>query len=255
MFITRRPSLCFAPDEGAGAGADVQAQTPETADTPEGTGTGQQTESQTNWEERYREAQAWGTRTAQEAAELRAYKQLVDDWNSDDPEAQKRAAERLGIQLEEDDDDDTLYESQATQAQLSPEDRQLLEQFRAQQQTQAEQQQYQAYRSDVDPQLQQMGVPEGLRDAVAEAALNLPGIQTPQGLRPDLEGAVKQIQQFALIAAELPDVQKQILESYRQTKRAPGVSSAGTAGTQVPDLDDRQARIDWMVEQAMAQQD
>lgn len=257
MFITRRyPLFLYAPDgvEGGDAGQAPSVETPENANTPEGTGTPtDQQAARTNWEERYREAQSWGTKSAQEAAELREYKALIDDWNSDDPDAQRRAAERLGIQLDEEEAD-----AGQEYAQLSPADRKLLDDFNAsrteQQQTQQQEQQYNAYRADVDPQLKTMGIPEDLHELVAEAALQLPGLQTPQGLRPDLQGAVAQIEALGLSVAKLPSVQTKFIENYRKTKRAPAISSSGTAGTQVPDLDKRQDRIDWIVEQAQAQE-
>lgn len=254
MFITRRmPLFMFSTGESSGGG-EVQAETPETlANTPQdGTGT---TDQQANWEERYKEAQSWGTRNAQEAAGLREKAQLIDDWNSDDPEAQRRAAELLGIQLDE---EPPASDLEGQYAQLDPETRRLLEDFKSttqqQQQSQQEQQQMAQYRADVDPQLKDLGVPDGLHDLVAEAALQLPGVHTPQGLRPDLQGAIAQVEELVLAAADLPSVQKKVMGRYRDTKRAPHISSSGIAGTQAPDLDNRQARIDWMVEQAQAQE-
>lgn len=252
MLTTRRfPLFLFEANEAGIAGQAPGVETPETANTPEGTGTNDQA-AQTNWEERYREAQSWGTKSAQEAAELREYKALIDDWNSDDPDAQRRAAERLGIQLDEEPPADGQY------AQLDPAERKLLDEFKQsqiqQQQTQQEQQQMAAYRADVDPQLKTMGIPEDLHELVAEAALQLPGVQTPQGLRPDLQGAVAQIEALGLSVAQLPSVQTKFIENYRKTKRAPAISSAGTAGTQVPDLDKRSDRQAWMYERLMGDQ-
>lgn len=239
---------------------DAAATVQPTADSPEN-GTGTQDES-INYQERYQElekrfqdTQSWAHRSSEEAAALREKAQLIDDWNSGDPDAQKRAAEALGILLQEEEGEDL---EAAGEAGLSPEDRKLLEEFRQerthQQQTQAEQRQYDAYRSDVDPQLERMSVPKELHDAVAEAALTLPGIQTPQGLKPDLEGAIKQIEQFVMRAAAMPGVQPKLFEQLRQSKRAPHVSSSGTAGTQVPDLDKRSDRVAHMVERLQADQ-
>jgi hypothetical protein len=265
VFTTRRLPLYLKPDEGGGGGEGLAPEgAPETAaNTPEGTGTVEQQPVQENWEERYKEAQRWGTQSAQEAAGLREKAQLIDDWNSGDPAAQKRAAEALGILLQEEEEE--ALEAQ-TEAGLSAEDRQLLEEFRqertTQQQTQAEQQQYAGYRTAVDPDIAAMGVPEGIRDAVADYALhNLPGVpcppsaQYPKGLKPDLDGAVEAIKSFVLAGVDMPDVQKHAIEKYRQTKRAPGISSTGAAGTQVPNLDDRQQRVDWIVQQALAAED
>jgi hypothetical protein len=58
-------------------------------------------------------------------------------------------------------------------------------------------QQYRRYRSDVDPELERMGIDKALHDGVAEVALDLPLVQTPEGLQPDLRGAVRIIKEGA----------------------------------------------------------
>lgn len=83
-------------DETQAPAADTPENTPD--NTPEA-GTGGPPES--NWEDRYKEAQQWGTRNAQRVAELERYEQVVTGLNSDDPEQRKWAAEALGLQLEE----------------------------------------------------------------------------------------------------------------------------------------------------------
>lgn len=52
-----------------------------------------------DWQKRYTDLQSKYTTTSQEAAELRQYRELVDAVQSDDPEAQARAAEALGLQF------------------------------------------------------------------------------------------------------------------------------------------------------------
>lgn len=262
MFTTRRLPLFFSPDEGGGGGEGLTSEgAPETTvDTPEGTGTVDQQVAQGNWEDRYKEAQAWGTKSAQEAAELRQYKQLVDDFNSGDAEAQKRAAAALGIELEEEEE---LVTGLGAEDALSPEDRQLLDTVRQErtthQRSQAEQQEYAGYRDAVDPDMAAMGVPEGIRDAVADYARErLPGVpcppsaQYPTGLKPDLDGAVQAIEAFVLSAADMPSVQKQMLDKYRATKRVSHTASTGRAGTQVPKLGDHSKRLAYAMEIAAA---
>lgn len=206
-----------------------------------------------DWEARAKEHQAWGTKNAQRVRELEERTQILDAWNSDDPEAQMWAAEQLGIQLE-DEGADSLGEQYA---QLDPRLQQqleaLIEQQNAQQMSQQEQQQYQAFRQDIDPELSKLGVPDEMLDMVAEVALDLPGVETPVGLRPDLEGAVAQIEQLVLKASKLPQVKNKLLGEYRDSKEAPHFSSAGVAGTQVPDLDHGPTRRAWMAEQLNSQ--
>lgn len=66
--------------------SDVQG-TPGTPDSPE----------DSNWEQRYKDLQSTYTKTAQEAAELRQYEELVKNVQSDDPQVQAQAAEALGL--------------------------------------------------------------------------------------------------------------------------------------------------------------
>lgn len=263
MFITRiRPTLLFSTGEepggsGEGPAPETAPETTITADTPvAGTGTvdSPMPEIPAGYipESRYKELQGAFTRTSQEAAQLRQQAQLVEAWNSGDPDQQRWAAEQLGIQLQ--DDDDSEDESTIEQPTgLSDEDRQLLEAFRQEreqeQQTRQQQEQLEQYRSIVDPQLESMGIDKAFHDDIAEAALHLPAIQGPDGPQPDLEGAVKQIEQIALRLAGMPGVQPKLFEKLRQTKRAPTVASGG-AGTQVPSLDTSQNRVKFMMDRA-----
>lgn len=54
-----------------------------------------------DWQKRYTDLQAEYTRSSKEAAELRQYRELVDNVQSDDPEVQAKAAEALGLVFEE----------------------------------------------------------------------------------------------------------------------------------------------------------
>jgi hypothetical protein len=222
-----------------------------TGDSP----TGAASEESVNYQERYHElekrfndTQAWGHTQAQENAALREKAQLIDDWNSGDPEAQRRAAEALQIQLEEEEADQTQYAS------VDPKILQRLEAFEQsqvqQQQSQVEQQQHAAYRSDVDPQLTTMGVPDGFHDAVAETALGLPGLQTVNGLKPDLEGAWAQVKEFILLGVELPDVQTAVKKTWQRTKPTAAVTQAGgVQATHTPPLETRAQKADWIAQQ------
>lgn len=247
------PMIVFAPaDSEAGAQPEpVDAETPDSAgSTPEGT---VQHESEqepvdwqarakeledevSGWESRYKEAQAWGTRQSQQA-------KVLEQWYSDDPAERRKAAEALGVELLEDDspEGEADTEGAGVPAGLDPqtysEIQYFLESQREMQQQQEQEQAYAAYRQETDQQLEKMGVPQELFDMVADAALELPGVETAQGLQPDLEGAVEQIKEWTLRAAALPGVQQTFLDRYRQSKQAPHMSPGGVAGTEAPDLD------------------
>lgn len=208
-----------------------------------------------NWEERAKEHQSWGTRLAQENAELRAETELVKALRSEDPEEYNEALRKLGFNVPEEQQQD--YQQQA---ELDPELRARLakvdelDQWRQSLTTEHQQQEsYSSYREDVDPQLTKLGVPEAFIESVADIAYTeLPAIQTPQGPMPDLEGAVQRFKDVAAMFAEVPDVQHTAVEAWRKGKRAPHTSPVGIAGTQTPNLDDRDTRRAWMAEQLMA---
>ncbi len=225
-----------------------EPQAPQAADTPENTpdntpeaGTGGPPES--NWEDRYKEAQQWGTRNAQRVAELERYEQVVTGLNSDDPEQRRWAAEALGLQLEEEEpaeDTDTGY------APIDPHIEQRLSQFEQQQQAQAEQAQFDAVRKLVAPELKELGLTGEFADYVYGIAYDDP-IETPQGVRPNIQGALQQLEQLIELGLDVPAIQGKAFKKLQASKRAPSISSSGIAGTQVPDLDkrsDRQAYLE-----------
>jgi hypothetical protein len=221
-----------------------------TADTPvEGTGT-QDTAAQVNWEERYKEAQSWGTRLAQERAELEQEAQLARALKSEDPAEYTEALRALGFNVPDDDaDEDTqtagLDPEVAARLAKVDEIDQWRQQLTAEQEREVNEQQY---RQLVDPQLQDMKVPEGLWDVVAEAALNLPAVQTPQGPQPDLEGAMRQVEAMAEHFAALPSVQSAVKKSWANSKPRTALTGAvGAEGTQVLDTDKHENRVAYMM--------
>jgi hypothetical protein len=151
-----------------------QSEDTPTVDTPQGTGTpSQQIPEGYIPEDRYKEAQAWGTRVAQEKALL---EQRIA--GLDDPDQFRALMAERGYQIEDSENDDTLY-----------------------------------------------------------ARTHLPPLQTPQGPVPDLQGALKSVQEFVLSAAEMPEVRGQLLKGWQGTKTTTHrVSPVGEAGTQQPDL-------------------
>jgi hypothetical protein len=274
VFITRiRPILFFSTGEASGGGTEGPAPetAPETAaDTPApGTGiTTEQPQIPEGYvpEDRYKEAQAWGTRSSQKVSALLERVAVLDAWNSGDPAKQQWAAEQLGIQLQEDDEQlDETGTPGEEHAKLDPSILQRMEAFEAfmQQQAQQEQQQqqaseqaaqYQAFRKDVDPRIQKMGVPDGLVEMVAEAALNRDPLHTPHGQQPDLDGAWGAVKEFLSLGASVPDIRDTVISEYRKTKQAPKVASGG-AGTQVPSLDTNSGRVAHMMDRLAQQQD
>lgn len=210
--------------------------------------------AQENWEERYKEAQAWGTRNAQRAAELEAETQLVRDLRSDDPEAQRNALVALGYQVPEEDVEDTQQQQQELDpriaAKLAKVD-ELEQRWNSMTEEQQKDANYSEYREQYDPEIEQMGVPEGVREIVADLAYNhRPPLQTPQGLVPDLKGAFQQVEEMAELLAQLPAAQKKFKQEWANTKpRSPLTSAGGGEGTQVLDLSKHENRVAYALSQ------
>lgn len=244
MFITRLFPLLFRVDDPAGAAPPEPITPPEGA--PPAIPPGYVPE------DRYKEAQAWGTRLAQERAEFESDAQIARALRSSDPAERQRALEAVGLVFAE--------EPGAPGPQVYDNDPALLARLEAiEQQTQAstaaqERQANQvAYRELTDPELTTMGVPKGLHDVVAEAALNLPPVQTPQGPRPDLQGAYEQLQGLAEHFGEIPAVQERfaalpavqtkVKQGWAKAKpTAATTTSNGQPGTAVVDPLDGEAR-------------
>lgn len=227
MLTFGRPFAYRNQDETPGGGGDL-SQAP-TEDTPDA---GTQPESQpasqdTNWEERYKNLQADHTRKAQEAAE---YRRLVEGARQGDPQA----IEALGLALadQEDDDEDDLDLDPRVAAKLEA----LEQRLTAQQQQQVEAQQIAQMEAAVETKLDELQVPDddALRDWLVSRAVALP--PTPEGL-PDVAAAHAEFE--ALIAAQK--------KQWAGTKRTHHVSPVGQAGTQTPDLDSHQGRVDFML--------
>lgn len=237
--LTSRGFVAYAPDESAGG--DI-------ADTPQD-GTGTQDAAQGNWEERYKEAQAWGTRLSQQQATLEQEAELAR--NLRDPEKRAEALAALGLGLVPDEDqttDEQIYDNdprvlaqlQALQERLDKQDQRTQQQTAAQQ----EQENYQAYRQITDPQLKQLGVPDQLHEVIAGLALELPEIHGPQGTSPDLQGAWNQFLQFSEALDDVPDVRTRQMKKYAASKPQRAlVTPNGRAGTDVPDLKTHEGRM------------
>lgn len=232
------------------AAAEQAAETDSSAQAEIGTQE-ETTAAQENWEQRFKDTQAWATQLAQQKVELEARAQVVADLESDDPEKYNAALRRLGFNVPDEEDgllDDTTTGTLDPQARAELDE---LKQWRQAQEADREAAENEReYRSLVDPQLQEMKVPKGLWDLVAEAAWQLDGIPTPQGLQPDLEGAMRQVEAMAEHFAELPSVQQRAMKKWRETKPKAALTGVnGAEGTRTPQLETAEDKTDFILEQ------
>lgn len=204
-----------------------QSEDTPTVDTPNGTDTPDQQAQQDNWEQRYKDAQAWGTRVAQERAEFEQQAQLVQALRSEDPDARRQAAEALGLEFtDEAEDDDTPYADELTkrlealEGQIQQRDQQAQQ---AQQIAQIEQ--------HVEQQLATLnGLDEADREWIVNTAVAMP--PTTDGM-PDIKAA------FEKFTAWETERQKK----WAKTKRTHAFSPVGEAGTQQPDLSTHEGKV------------
>lgn len=179
--------------------------------------------------DRYTEVQGWATKAAQEAAENREYRRLVENLQSDDTALVKEAAQALNIAYDEPD-------PAPTQAGMDP---QLLQRLDAHEQfitEQRQQAQYAQYRDTYDPQIESLGVPIGLRQWVADRALELPAVQGPNGPEPNLKAAFAEIEALAEPFSELKATQAALAKRRKQQPAPPAgpATRVGSEGTVIP---------------------
>lgn len=190
----------------------------------------QPNESAVDYQQRYQEAQAWGTRSSQEAAE---YRRQLDQIKAGDPEALRA----LGLEIE--DQEDTFAEDTG----LDPYDQRIaaLESRLQEQQDNASQQaQLQQIEQHVEQQLGQLeGLSESDRDMVVRLAV---AMDPSENGMPDIKGA------FDSLVSRDTEAQKR----WATTKRAPRVSPNGQAGTQQPDLTNTEERQAFMAQRLAA---
>jgi len=216
--------------------------TPPAVAGPEGTpGTAEQQATQeqqaVDWQDRYQHLQPEYTRVTQENATLREQVEYAHSLlSSDDPDTRRAAAEALGYVLEDEPqpgvNEDPLeqfgerlgrIEESLTQRQQDAEDEAYAEQVRA----------------VVDERLSGLGIPEDDQDWVLAYAINALPI-TEEGL-PDIQQA------FRVFQARETERQR----AWAQSKQAPHFSPHGQPATEVPNLDNRQERQDWMTRRLM----
>src|SRR3954469_8294832 len=201
-----------------------------------GTGTAeQQGQPEVDWQKRYIDTQAEYSRGQQELAELRRQQELYDLMiSTDDPDTRRQVAERLGYQLEEEpepepeyDDPFEKYNERLGRIEQSLTQREQTEQDEA----------YAAeVRSAAAARLDTLGLDKDDQDWVLAYAINALPV-TQEGL-PDIEQA------HSVFVARETERQRQWAKGKRS---APHIAPNGQAATEVPNLDKRQDRVDWML--------
>jgi len=201
-------------------------------DTPEQSApTGTPDTQQIDWEKRYNDLRPQFDRTTQELSRL------------NDEEYRRQLMAQWGYEVEDEPPDQGLYVDPTEELRRELDD---LKQWRDQR-TQAEQEaemlnkitssvndQFKAVAPDLD---------EATREWVTTRALNM---DPREDGMPDIQGAVNDYNAWV-------ESQQKQWEQARKRPRPPHVPPGGQAGTDAPNLDDREARRAWMAEQLAAQ--
>src|SRR5262245_41465507 len=207
---------------------------------PEGTpGTAEQA-PQIDWQDRYQHLQPEYTRATQENAELRQRQELYDLMlSTDDADIRREAAQALGYELAEDETQD--YDDADNPFAAYDERIARLEQStQARDQEAADAEYAVQVRQIVDQQLNDLeGLDKDDQDWVLAYAINALPI-TEEGL-PDIQQA------YEVFNARETARQR----AWAQTKRAPHIAPNGQSATEVPNLDNRQERQDWIARRLM----
>lgn len=208
--------------------APAQPDTPDASSAPNGT----PDTPQVNYEQRYNDLRPQFDRTAQEAAELRAWKEQL----SSDEDAQREFLRSLGYEVEDPNQgmDPTAAELAALRQQVSElsgwRDNLTQEQVQAQQLQQLEQSVNEQFKAIPD-------LDEADREWVEDRALTR--MAPREDGMPDIQAAYQ-----ALVERD-----NRVL-STRAKKRssAPRFAPGGKEGTQAPDLDDDEVRRAYMAQ-------
>jgi hypothetical protein len=201
---------------------------------PEGTpGAAEQAQAEIDWQNRYQHLQPEYTRVTQENAQLREQQQLYETLlSSEDPDTRREVAEALGYQLEQ---EEPQYEPEDPVTQFDERLGRLEQSLSQREQEQADAAYAAHVREVVDQRLDQLQLDKDDQDWVLAYAINALPI-TDEGL-PDIEQAHEVFQ------ARETARQK----AWASSKRAPHISAHGQPATEVPNLDNRQERIDYQV--------
>lgn len=190
-----------------------------------------------NWEQRYQNLQPEYTRATQENAALRQRQELYDLLiTSDDPDTRREVAQRLGYQLDEEEQPgpETFEEPwEVYDQRLAQLERQQAER----EQQEADAQRAREVREVLDQRLDQLpGLDREDQDWVLAYAIN--ALPVAEDGYPDIGKAFE-------VFTERENARQR---RWASTKRgAPRIPPNGQAATEVPNLDNRQDRVDWMV--------
>lgn len=227
---------------------ETQAQQPpENADTPEqGTGTTEQAQAEqaTDWERRYKDLQAEYTRTSQEHTQAKA---LLDALQSDDADTRLRAARQLGYEFADEADDDTQQHDDDDEPYLTREEWQSYQAAQREQANEAAEQARQAEwlaraEQHVEASLDAIdGLDKSDRDWIVGRAMAL--APTPEGM-PDIQAAHKEFAAW----------EQQRMKKWAASKKAHYFSPVGGEGTQQPDLDTHEGRVQYALGRLAAEQ-
>lgn len=193
------------------------------------------------YEKRYTDLRSWTDRVSQEnaeqrqqMAELRQRQELYDLMlSTDDADTRSEIAEALGYTLAESEPEPT-GENEDPLAQYDERLGRLEQSLSARDQEQADAQYAAQVRQIMDQQLGSFGLSEEDGNWVLAYALHALPI-TEDGL-PDIQQAYEVYQQ--------QETARQ--RAWAQTKRAPHIAPNGQTATEVPNLDNRQERQDWI---------
>lgn len=214
--------------------AQAPAGEPGVDDTPDA---GTVAEPQVNWEERYKHLQGDYTRASQEAAR---YRSLEADLRSDDPEKYRAAAEAFGLQFADYEEDDEHVDPTESLRKEFDSLKASLETDRQKAQEEAELRRLETF---IDSETASLGLDGPKKDWVISRALNLPW--NAENGTPDIRAAAKQFED---------ELEAEIKKQWRNSKRSSHVSSVGASATQLPDLDDRKARLAFVKQQLAAEE-
>jgi hypothetical protein len=192
------------------------------------------TDEAVDWQKRYTDLQSEYTQTSQERAELRHQRELYDLLvSTDDEDTRRRVAEQLGYQLDQEEPEPEFDENP-----FAAYDKRI-GQLESALTVREEREREDAYASEVrrvcDEQLETLGIDKEDQDWVLAYAINALPVND-QGL-PDIRQA------HAVFAAREDARQRQWATTKR---RAPRISPNGQPATEVPNLDNRNERVEWM---------
>lgn len=205
------------PTEAPGTAQNQQAQ-----DTP-----GQEV----NWEQRYKDTQADYTRQQQEIAQLKQEREWATAaLTSDDPDIIRQAAEILGLELPDEDNEE--FEEYADDTDEQYMTKAEFEEFRRQEQAQQQQaQETEFIGSWAHDQFDSLGLDredEQTRAFIFNQALSLPPLRPSPGMPtswlPDVKTAYEQFEAW----------RDQQVTNWAKTKRAPHVPAGGLPANEVP---------------------